>query len=285
MKTYIECLPCIVNFSLNSIQLVIDNKELEEKIMRGLLSTLSKIDYKYSPPELSYIVISYIKKYLGDTDPYRESKKRFNKFCMHLLPNLRQKVANSKNPFETAIRMAIAGNIIDVAFNTSISERNVLETIEECMSANLYTKDNIKVLKEKIERAKGILILGDNAGEIVFDQLLIEQMPTGIVTYAVKSKPILNDATMEDAIETGLTEIAEVIETGSDMPGTVLEKCSPEFVKRFNDADIIIAKGQANYETLSEVGKQIFFILKVKCPIIARDIGYKAGNCVVHKNC
>lgn len=283
MKTYIECLPCIVNFSLNSLQLVTDNEELEEKIMRDLLSTLSKIDYKYSPPELSYLAISYIKKYLGDVDPYRENKRRFNKFCMHLLPNLKQQVANSKDPFEAGIRMAIAGNIIDIAFNVNISEEDVLKTIEECMSADLYTKDSIEMLKEKIKKTKSILILGDNAGEIVFDQLLIEQMPQGTVTYAVKSKPILNDATMEDAIETGLTEIAEVIENGSDMPGTVLEKCLPEFVKRFNDADVVIAKGQANYETLSEVRKQVFFILKVKCPIIARDIGYKTGSCVVYK--
>ena len=131
------------------------------------------------------------------------------------------------------------------------------------MSATLYTDEGVIALKKEIENAKDILILGDNAGEIVFDQLFIDQMPKEIVTYAVKSAPILNDATMEDAVETGLTEMVNVIGNGSDSPGTILDRCSSEFIEKFNESDVVIAKGQANYETLSDGDRAIFFILKI----------------------
>lgn len=283
MKTYLDCLPCVVKFALSAIRKVTDSEEIQENIMREVLHEVSKIDFSFSPPEISHIIFRYIKEYFGDIDPYIKEKKRFNKFCMTLLPQLRERVAKSKNPFDTAIRMSIAGNIIDFGANTNVNERDVLNSIEECMSATIYTNENIVALHEEIRISKSILILGDNAGEIVFDQLLIDQMPKEIVTYAVKSASILNDATMVDAVETGLTKIVNVIGNGSDSPGTILDRCSPEFIKKFNEADVVIGKGQANYETLSDVDRAVFFILKIKCPVIARDMGYSDGNCIVIK--
>ncbi len=283
MKTYLDCMPCVVKFALSAIRKVTDSEEIQEKIMREVLHEVSRIDFTLSPPEISHIVFRYIKKYFGDVDPYLEEKKRFNKFCLTLLPQLRERVVKSKNPFDTAIRMSIAGNIIDSGANTNVNERDILDTIEECMSVNLYTNEGVFALYEEIRSAKNILILGDNAGEIVFDQLLIDQVPKEIVTYVVKSAPILNDATMEDAVETGLTKIVKVIGNGSDSPGTILDRCSPEFIEKFNEADVVIGKGQANYETLSDVDRAIFFILKIKCPVIARDMGYSDGNCIVIK--
>ncbi|RKY57100.1 MAG: hypothetical protein DRP89_00065 [Candidatus Neomarinimicrobiota bacterium] len=283
MKTYLDCMPCVVKFALSAIRKVTDSEEIQEKIMREVLHEVSRIDFTLSPPEISHIVFRYIKEYFGDVDPYLEEKKRFNKFCLTLLPQLRERVVKSKNPFDTAIRMSIAGNIIDSGANTNVNERDILDTIEECMSVNLYTNEGVFALYEEIRSAKNILILGDNAGEIVFDQLLIDQVPKEIVTYVVKSAPILNDATMEDAVETGLTKIVKVIGNGSDSPGTILDRCSPEFIEKFNEADVVIGKGQANYETLSDVDRAIFFILKIKCPVIARDMGYSDGNCIVIK--
>ncbi len=283
MKTYLDCVPCVVKFALSAIRKVTYSEEIQEKIMREVLYELSRIDFSLSPPEISHIVFHYIKEYFGDVDPYLEDKKRFNRFCLTLLPQLRERVVRSKNPFDTTIRMSIAGNIIDSGVNTNVNERDVLDTIEECMTANLYTDECIITLHEEIRSAKSILILGDNAGEIVFDQLLIDQMPKEIVTYVVKSAPILNDATMEDAVETGLTKIVNVIGNGSDSPGTILDRCSREFIEQFNEADVVIGKGQANYETLSDVDRAIFFILKIKCPVIARDMGYSDGNCIVIK--
>ena len=129
--------------------------------------------------------------------------------------------------------------------------------------------------------AQDILYLADNAGEIVFDRLLIEQLPMQKITVVVKGFPIINDATMEDAVAAGLTEIVSVIDNGSDAPGTILEICSDAFVSRFEQADLIITKGQGNYETLSDIDKNIYFILKAKCPVIASDLGCPIGQMVL----
>ncbi|MCK5255186.1 MAG: DUF89 family protein, partial [Deltaproteobacteria bacterium] len=121
----------------------------------------------------------------------------------------------------------------------------------------------------------------DNAGEIVFDRLFIEQLPREKVTYVVRGEPIINDVTIEDAREVDMFELVDVIDNGSDAPGTILETCSHEFQKRFASSDLVIAKGQGNYETLSDINKRIFFLLQVKCPVIAKDIGFEVGSFVV----
>ena len=113
---------------------------------------------------------------------------------------------------------------------------------------------------------------------------MIEQLPIERVTVAVKGAPVINDATMEDALLAGLPRIVEVIDNGSDAPGTILESCSQTFRGRFEDADLIIAKGQGNYETLSDLDKNIFFILKAKCPVIAVDLGCEVGEMILRKS-
>ncbi len=284
MKTYLECIPCIIKFSLAAIRLVTADSAVQEKIIRKVLATLSQADYHLSPPELTQTVFDQIQLHFGDVDPYHDAKQRFNRHCLKLLPELRARVRQSADPFEAALRMSIAGNIIDMASNAAIHEDDVHHTITECLQATLYEDKDIVQLRKEIKPAKSILILGDNAGEIVFDQLLIGQMPAEKVTYAVKGAPILNDATMEDALETGLTEQVKVIDNGSGMPGTLLKTCSDEFKTAFQQASVVIAKGQANYETLSSTDRDIYFILKIKCPVIARDIGYRHGDCLVLKN-
>ena len=124
--------------------------------------------------------------------------------------------------------------------------------------------------------------LADNAGEIVFDRLLIEQLPIDRVTVAVRGYPVINDATLDDAETAGLTDIVDVISNGSDAPGTLLDDCSEAFRSRFEEADLIIAKGQGNYETLAQSPRPIFFLLRVKCPVVARDLDYPVGSMVVH---
>jgi uncharacterized protein with ATP-grasp and redox domains len=142
--------------------------------------------------------------------------------------------------------------------------------------------DAAAALRRAVAGADRILYLCDNAGEIVFDRLLIEVLPSEKITAVVRGTPVINDATLEDARATGLTEVVRVMDNGSDAPGTLLETCSPAFRDCFAAADLIIAKGQGNFETLSETrGKRIFFLLKVKCPLIARDIGEPTGRLVV----
>jgi uncharacterized protein with ATP-grasp and redox domains len=139
------------------------------------------------------------------------------------------------------------------------------------------------LFKESLNKAKKILYIADNAGETVLDKLLIEQIKKP-VKYAVRSKPIINDATIEDANDAGIDEIAEIVSSGCDAPGTILDLCSDEFRKIYENADLIISKGQGNYETLSGQTRPIFFLLKVKCPVIARDIDIKTGSIILIKN-
>jgi len=179
--------------------------------------------------------------------------------------------------------LAIAGNIIDFGVKTSLTASDLQETIAQSLNGH-FNNNQIQEFRDAVRRAENILYLADNAGEIVFDRLLIERLPIEKITVVVKGTPVINDATMEDANIAGLTRIVEVIDNGSDAPGTILESCCKYFKDRFEKADLIIAKGQGNYETLSEIDKNIFFVLKAKCPVIARDLGCEVGEMILQKS-
>ena len=251
--------------------------------MREVLRLASKMDLRQSPPAMAQKIHRLIRKLTGVQDPYLQTKDRFNKLALKMYPELRKKVEASADPFETAIRLAIAGNIIDMGVKTGLAESQVEETITQSLTDPLDIKA-LKGFRKATTQAKDILYLGDNAGEIVFDRLLIEQLPCEKITFVVKAGPIINDATMEDAEIVGLTDIVSVIDNGSDAPGTILEDCSEMFRRRFNEADLVIAKGQGNYETLSDVDKDIFFILRAKCPVIARHLGREVGQMILRKS-
>ncbi len=138
--------------------------------------------------------------------------------------------------------------------------------------------DHYTHFQRDVSLARRILVLGDNAGEIVFDRLLVEALPPGTATYAVKSGPIANDVLMADAVQVAMHTAAPVIETGSSYFGTPLDHCSPAFRDVFHTADVIIAKGMANFETLSDVNANIYFVLKVKCPVVAAHTGTQTGD-------
>lgn len=223
-----------------------------------------------------------IRELSGEGDPYREAKDRFNRLALSIYGELRARVESSSDPLETAIRLAIAGNVIDLGVDNHLSDEQVHVAIDHALDAPLEA--DLKGFAEAISDADTIVYLADNAGEIVFDRLLIEQMQMDKVTVVVKGTPIINDATIADAEAAGLTGLVAVIDNGSDAPGTILEDCSEAFRERFGEADLVIAKGQGNYETLSDVDKDIFFILKAKCPVIARDLGCEIGSLVLRRS-
>ncbi len=193
---------------------------------------------------------------------------------------LKHLTETSEDPLRTAIRLAIAGNVIDSGINSALTESQVEEAVAESLAAPLDRK-SLEGFRDATGQARDILYLGDNAGEIVFDRLLIEQLNCEKVTFVVRSGPIINDATMEDAMAAGLTDIVRVIDNGSDAPGTILEDCSEQFRRHFNEADLVIAKGQGNYETLNDVLGRVFFILRLKCRVIARHLGCEIGRWVL----
>jgi uncharacterized protein with ATP-grasp and redox domains len=283
MRIFLDCIPCFVRQALDSARLVTDDEQIHEQVVRKVLRLAADLDMSQSPPAIGQQIHRLIRELIGNNDPYHGLKQRFNRMAMRMCIELAERVRTSENPLETAVRLAIAGNIIDLGVKTSIAESDIEKVIRDCLTAD-FDSQQIEEFRNAVSQAEKILYLTDNAGEIVFDRLLIEQLPVEKVTVVVKGKPVINDATMEDADFAGLTEIVEVVDNGSDGPGTILESCSQAFRQCFNQADLIIAKGQGNYETLSEIGKNIFFILKAKCPVIARDLGCEVGEMILQKS-
>ena len=282
METYFDCIPCFIRQTLDALRLVTDDKEVQERVLRDVLSVASNMDLTQSPPVIGQYIHRKIREFSGVADPYRKIKDRFNHLAKELYPQLKARVQISANPLETAVRLAIAGNIIDCGVNGNLKESAIVEGIEHALTEPL--EGPLAEFSAAIDQAEKILYLADNAGEIFFDRLLIEQMPLDRVTVVVKAIPIINDATMSDAQAAGLTDLVEVIDNGSDAPGTILEDCSETFIGRFERADLVLAKGQGNYETLSGVEKDIFFVLKAKCPVIAEHLGCEVGSLVLRRS-
>ena len=283
MKIFLDCIPCFVRQALDSARLASDDEQIHEKVVREVLHLAADLDMSQSPPAIGQKIHRLIRTLVGSNDPYYRVKKQFNNLALKLYPDLRKQIISSNDQFETAVRLAIAGNIIDFGVKTSLSESEVKQTINDSLSGYLDPEQVLNFKNAVIEAGK-ILYLADNAGEIVFDHLLIEQLPIEKITVVVKGSPVINDATMEDANLAGLTRVVEVIDNGSDGPGTILETCSQSFRDRFEGADLIIAKGQGNYETLSDIDKNIFFLLKAKCPVIARDLSCQVGKMILRKS-
>ena len=283
MKTYLDCFPCIVRQVLDSVKMTTDDEKVQEKVLRWTLHLASKMDMYQSPPAMAQKIHRFIREITGVQDPYLQVKEHFNRYALKMYPELKDRIENSADPLETAVRLAIAGNIIDLGVKSGLAESQVVNTLGRSLSET-FDLDALEEFRNATAQAKDILYLGDNAGEIVFDRLLIEQLPCNNITYVVKAGPIINDATMRDAEMTGLTDVVSVIDNGSDAPGTILQSCSRGFLGRFSESDLVIAKGQGNYETLSDVNKNIFFMLKAKCPVVAQHLDCEIGSMVLTKN-
>ena len=241
------------------------------------------MNFQDPPPVMGRDIHRIVRRIAGNGDPFAALKLRQNEFALELLPRVRALVDSADDAFEAAVRMAIAGNIIDLGSKTSLDETEILTAIETALHVPL--DGDVSELRTAAEEARGILYLADNAGEIVFDRLLIEELGVERVTLAVRGAPAINDALMADAEAAGLTEIVRVIDNGSDAPGTIMADCSREFVAAFEDADLVISKGQGNYETLSHsTDRDVFYLLKAKCPVIAMDIGCERGALVVRRS-
>ena len=279
MKTFLDCVPCFVRQALDSVRLVTDDENIHEEVLRNVLHLAGEMDLRQSPAAMGCHIHQHIRRLTGTNDPYREIKDRFNQLALRLFPDLKSRIQNSFAPLETAVRLAIAGNIIDFGVNSQLDDSHVLDAIEHAVTAPL--SGNMEEFSSAVQVAENILYLADNAGEIVFDRLLLEQLPADKTTMVVRGSPIINDVTMIDAETTGITDVVDVIDNGSDAPGTILNTCSESFQKRFASADLIIAKGQGNYETLSDIEKDIYFLLKAKCSVIATHIGCSVGGLVL----
>lgn len=275
MKTNIDCLPCLMRQALQTAKICTDSPEVQGKVLKGVAALIAECDLAITPPALAGEVYEKIESITGVEDPYAGKKNESNQIALAVVSSLREEIEekNEDEGTELAIRFTIAGNIIDYGAYQDFDFFDVLNTCRDVKLAIDHTSQLLATL-EQLPKGSEILYLVDNCGEIVFDTLLIERLFTkGLkITVAVKEGPIINDALILDAYTAGLDKYAKIITNGTRCPGTVLELASEEFLSYFYAADMIISKGQGNFESLSEEKRDIFFLLTVKCAAAAKHM-------------
>jgi len=289
MRTYLDCIPCFFRQALDAARNSRASTIKQRKVLIELAKTLPEFSLNSTPPEIARIVYEIVKKVTHHADPYRKIKTKSNKFALQIYPELIKVISESDDRLLKAVELAIAGNIIDYGVKNSLKIKEELNDIlnKEKLSIHEDKEDLIdySYFKNTLKKAENILYLADNAGETVFDRILIEEIKRIYkhkkITYAVKEKPVINDALIEDAYKCGLDKTAAVVSCGVNAPGTILSLCSKKFLKIYKEADMIISKGQGNFEALSEEKRPIYFLLKAKCPVIAKDIGCNVGDIIL----
>ena len=257
-------------------------EEKRNKIVSQAISTIAGIDLDKSfSPEITSNILREMEKESDVKDPYGAEKKESNHALLARYNEFRNKVEESDNKFDTALRYAIAGNII---YFGPTHHCDVDETIERVFQTT-FAVDDSEALKAEIKKAKSILYLGDNCGEIVMDKLFLETIGHPNVVFAVRDQPILNDATLKEAREVGLHKVATLITNGDNTPSTLLHRVSKEFLKIYRSADLIISKGMGNFEGLmDENDPRLFFLMMIKCPVIGQKVGAEKGDFVVKRS-
>jgi uncharacterized protein with ATP-grasp and redox domains len=281
MKTALDCIPCLIRQSLKVARLATADEKVQEAILRETLKHASGLDLA-RPPLLGQWIYRQVRERTGQADPYLAVKQESNRLALALYPEWKRRIQASDNLLASAVRLAIAANIIDFGINGDLKPEDIPSALEESFAARL--EGDVGEFLGAVTRAKDILYLADNAGELVFDRLFIELLARQNITVVVKGGPAINDALLADAEAAGLPGLTEVIDNGVDGTGTLLDTCSAEFQQRFERADLVVAKGQANFETLDGCGREIFFLLKVKCPLVGQHIGREVGSLVVKRD-
>lgn len=282
MRTHLDCIPCFQRQALQAVRFTTDDENIQERVLRKVVNALEKLDWKQTPPQIARIVHQIVKEETNEHDPYSTVKKEYNDIALNLYPSMKKLIDKSENPLFTAIRIAIAGNIIDFG---AMSRFDLQDTIKTVLKKPLKINDFSK-LSDSLSKSQVLTYLGDNSGEIVFDKLLIETILESYeierVQFAVKGAPIINDATIEDAKYVGLSSLPNIkfIKIGIGIPGTGLERWDEKFLDIIKESNVVISKGQGNYEALSDQGN-IFFLLLAKCPVVARDLGVEVGDIVL----
>jgi damage-control phosphatase, subfamily I len=281
MRTVFDCFPCFLKQTSIALKQFGSDEGTSKKIFNEVLTIMQKADMSRPPAYTTTFIHRAIRNGVAG-DPFLKIKREFNDIALSLYPALRERVESSPDPLRTASRLAIAGNIIDFGIFTSI---DIGKSIDQSLQAEIAA-DDYDSFREDLDRSGEILYLLDNSGEIVFDKLLIEQLTlTGRrVKAVVKGSPVLNDVTHEDAAQTGLEEVCEVIDNGSDAIGTILPWTSREFQQEFENAHLVISKGQGNFETLWGAEKKIYFLFQSKCEVVSRELALPVCSMLFRKS-
>ncbi len=290
MRTYLECYPCFLNQILSLSRRSGYGEEGRRRVVNRVLDELRELPQGMKPPEMGREIYRMVREETGIRDLFAEEKRESNAGALKAAPRVREAVRRSDDPLFSALEFAIAGNNIDFGARHDFDiaeeiaslvedETQLIKNEEPSLFAYSAFKERLAAVHERRGR---LLYIADNAGELVFDGILAETIaeryPGISITMAVREEPILNDATFADAEETGVAAVLRVVSSGSTAPGTILEECSEAFQREFSRSEAVISKGQGNYETLSEQSRELFFLLKIKCGVIAKDTGGRLGD-------
>ena len=278
MKLHLDCYACFMRQTLQAARFVGADEATQRRALLRTMQILTDSPADATPPQMSESIHRAIREETHSTDNYLEVKRTSTEQAMAFYPMLKKAIAESNDPFPLAARIAVIGNIIDFGVTDTI---NLGEEIEKDLADSL-TIDHTTHLKAELEKAPWVLYLADNAGETVFDRVFIETIHHKDLRYVVKSGPVLNDALREDAEAVGLDKIAAIYETGLDAVGVVPQRSSQEFLNLLNAAPVIIAKGQANYESLGGTDYNVYFLFKVKCAMVSNVTGLPIGSKLVY---
>ena len=281
MKIENACVECIIGQTQRVADAIGADTALREKIREDVLTMAKDFDFAESPPEVARKVYEHLAVLAGKKDLYDEVKRHSSEKAKAFIPFLREQIAKAEAPFLTAIKVAVAGNVIDLAAEVTFD----LDTEIDKLFHTHFAHDDVDALRQKLSGAETLLYIGDNAGEHLFDALAIEAISTLYpqlhITYLTRGKPIINDITFDEAKADGLAQVADLVDSGVDTPGFVYGRASDEARKLFDESDVVLTKGMGNYECLSPAPRgDLVYLLKVKCNVVSRSIGAEMGSII-----
>lgn len=278
MRTYPDCIPCILGATLRGARLGGVPEEVAWAIATAGARISAGWDRSLPPILLGAAIGRVLREELRQADPYREAKRAANSAALACYPRWKREVARAPDPLFHALWLAAAGNSLDLGVHTAVAPH-----LDVDRAPPGFARSDYEALRAALSRARDVLLLADNAGEIVLDRILVEELVARgkRVAVAVRGGPTLNDVTSDDAQQVGLDRIAEILPTGSDVPGVFLAEASAPFRHRFQGAQLILSKGMGNFEGLSEEPGPLFFLLQAKCGPVAREIGVERGSLVL----
>ncbi len=275
MDLNLDCIPCFMQQALKAARIATRDEKAQEKVLRETAKCLAHLPFESTPMEIAHKIYQIIRTVTGNPDPFKSIKKHDNQLALEMYPWLKELLDRSEDRLYTAVKLAAAGNIIDYGVN---QEFHLKDTVKNMLTQD-FALNNFQKFKEDLFNARNIIYLADNAGEIVFDRILIEEFGDKNITLVVKGGPIINDATLEDVKAVGLEDLVEIDYLGNGEPDTGPERSDPAFLEKLRQADLVLSKGQGNYEALSRE-KYIYFLFMAKCLLVARDIGVEKGDII-----
>jgi len=287
MKAAFDCIPCIIKQAVEAARVGFVEETRQRQIINRVLAFLQEADYDVTPPELGREIHRILELEFKLGDIYRDQKERLNRFALERYTDLKKTVYLSDDPVYLAAKLAISGNLLNI--NGSRQADQIWRLIENAHRLEFRINDFPQFIEDFINAEK-ILYLADNAGEIVFDRLFIEVLQrfyperNHTFTVVVRGAPIINDATLEDARLVDMEKIARVIDNGDNAPATLLSQVSNEMRAYYDQADLIVSKGQGNYESLNEEHKLIYFMFRIKCPVISRVLEAPEGSLIMKRS-